>query len=83
MNKVKIGFVGCGFMGQLAHLPNFIESEKCEVVALAEKRKSLRDKVAQKYHINKTYSTHQELANDKEIEAVVEITLMNYILLSL
>jgi len=39
MNKVKIGFVGCGFMGQLAHLPNFIESEKCEVVALAEKRK--------------------------------------------
>ena len=74
MNKVKIGFVGCGFMGQMVHLPNFIESEKCEVVALAEKRKLLRNKVAEKYHINKIYSTHQELARDKEIEAVVEIT---------
>ena len=74
MDKVKLGFVGCGFMGQMAHLSNFIESEKCEVVALAEKRKSLRDKIAQKYHISKTYLTHQELAQDKEIDAVVEIT---------
>jgi len=73
-HKVKLGFVGCGFMGQLAHLPNFIESKKCQVVALAEKRKSLRDKIAQKYHIDRVYSTHQELAEDKEIDAVVEIT---------
>lgn len=74
MDKVKLGFVGCGFMGQMAHLPNFIESEKCQVVALVEKRKSLRDKVAQKYHISKVYSTHEELAQNKEIDAVVEIT---------
>jgi len=74
VNKVKLGFVGCGFMGQVAHLPNFIESESCEVVALAEKRKLLRDKVAEKYHINRVYSTHEELAKDREIDAVVEIT---------
>ncbi|MBA7670759.1 Inositol 2-dehydrogenase/D-chiro-inositol 3-dehydrogenase [subsurface metagenome] len=74
MDKVKLGFVGCGFMGQMAHLSNFVESEKCEVVALAEKRRSLRDKVAQKYHISRVYSTHEELCQDKEIDAVVEIT---------
>lgn len=33
MDKVRIGLVGCGMMGQLAHLPNFLSSPKCQVVA--------------------------------------------------
>ena len=34
---IKIGFVGAGFMGQLAHLVNFTDISNCEVVALADK----------------------------------------------
>ena len=74
MRKVKLGFVGCGFMGQLAHLVNFLESDKCEVVALAELREKLGRKVAERYRIPKLYKSHRELAQDKDIEAVVEIT---------
>ena len=74
MRKVKLGFVGCGMMAQLVHLPNFIESEKCEVVALADKREQLGRKVADKYSISRLYPSHYELCEDGQIEAVVEIT---------
>jgi len=74
MKKVKLGFVGAGYMGQLAHLPHYIESEICEVVALAETRTRLARLVAEKYHIPKVYSSHLELCQDADIEAVVEIT---------
>lgn len=74
MDKVKVGFVGCGMMGQLAHLTNFLESERCEVVALAEKREKLGRKVAEKYGIPNLYGSHEELCADDEIDAVVEIT---------
>jgi len=31
MDKVRLGFVGTGFMGQLAHLSNFVMlREKCD-----------------------------------------------------
>lgn len=69
-----MGFVGCGFMGQLAHLVNFLESDKCEVLALAELRRELGRKVAEKYRIPRLYESHKDLAEDEDIEAVVEIT---------
>ncbi len=67
---IKVGFVGCGFMGQLVHLPNFVASERCEVVALAELRPELAKLVDHKYHIPKVYTDSSELARDDEIEAV-------------
>ncbi len=72
--KVKIGIVGAGFVGQLAHLMNYVEIPDCAVVALAELRPELRKKVAQRYNIPRTYSTHLELLQDPEVEAVVVIT---------
>jgi len=75
MDKVRVGFVGAGFMGQLAHLSNFVMlGEKCDVVALAEPREELARAVAAKYGIPKVYRDHRELCEDPDIEAVVEIT---------
>ena len=76
--KVKIGFVGAGFMSQMAHLPSFTEINDCEVVAIAELRPKLREKVADKYRIPKRYSSHKELAEDEEVQAVV--ALLPYLL---
>jgi len=75
---VKIGFVGAGFMSQMAHLPSFTEINDCEVVAIAELRPKLREKVADKYRIPKRYSSHKELAEDEEVQAVV--ALLPYLL---
>jgi predicted dehydrogenase len=72
--KLKIGIIGAGFMGQLAHLINYIDIENCEIIALAEYRPILRQKVASRYGICCTYENHVQLLNDSEVEAVIVVT---------
>src|SRR5205823_4411760 len=67
---VRFGYVGCGFMAQKVHLPNFSSIPGCELLALAEVRSGLRDRIADRYGIPRRYSSHEELARDPEIEAV-------------
>ena len=50
-NKIKIGIIGTGFIGQIAHLQNYLQIETCEVLAIAEPRRKLRDLVSKKYNI--------------------------------
>ncbi|OPY06165.1 MAG: Inositol 2-dehydrogenase [Syntrophorhabdus sp. PtaB.Bin184] len=73
-HPLKIGFVGAGFMGQLAHIANYAELNKCRTVALAELRPGLRELVARRYGIDKTYATHAELLADSNVDAVVAVT---------
>ncbi len=69
-SPVRLGYIGCGFMAQNVHLPNFSSIAGCELVALAERRPRLREKVADKYRIARRYPSHAELANDSTIDAV-------------
>ena len=71
---LKIGIIGCGFTGQLVHIPNYATNKNCSIVALAAGRNELREKVAQRYGIPRTYKTHKELLKDPEVEAVVIVT---------
>ena len=72
--KVRIGMVGAGFIGQLGHLMNYVEVKNCDIVALAEFRPELRKKMAARYSIPKTYSTHHELLKDPDVDAVIVVT---------
>jgi predicted dehydrogenase len=72
-HPLKIGFVGAGFMGQLAHIANYAELNKCRTVALAELRPGLRELVARRYGIDKTYATHAELLADSNVDRVVAV----------
>ncbi len=73
MDRVRMGFVGAGFMGQLAHIANYAQVPDCEMVALAEGRTELARKVAARYGIAKLYRDHKELAADPDVEAVAAI----------
>ncbi|RLI34875.1 hypothetical protein DRO55_05960 [Candidatus Bathyarchaeota archaeon] len=74
MKKVKIGFIGCGFMGQCVHLPSFMRVKGAEVVALSDLRFGLAKAVAKRWGIPRVYRSHIELIEDEDIDAVVEIT---------
>ena len=72
MKKVKIGFLGLGYMGQLAHLLHYVQlPDFCEIVALCDVRIKMAQKLAERYDIPKTYADHREFLADNEIEAVV------------
>lgn len=68
---IRIGFVGAGFIGQLAHLRNYDQVEDCTVVALAEPRGRLRERVSTRYEIPETYDTHTDLLDGADIDAIV------------
>jgi len=74
MKKVKIGFLGVGHMGQLAHLLHYVQlPELCEIVALCDTRVKQVTKLANRYDIPKVYTNYKELLANDEIEAVVAI----------
>lgn len=70
MTTVRLGYVGCGFMAQKVHLPNFASIPECEIVALAEVRGDLREKVADRFGIGRRYASHHDLADDPNVDAV-------------
>jgi predicted dehydrogenase len=69
-NPVRLGYVGCGFVAQRIHLPDFASLPECRLMGLAEVRQDLGKRVAARFGIPKLYRTHLELAADPEIEAV-------------
>lgn len=70
-SPVRIGMVGCGYMGQKAHLDNLVTIPGCRVVALAEGRPETAKLVARRYGIDRVYPDHRAMLADAEIDAVV------------
>jgi predicted dehydrogenase len=67
---LRMGYVGCGFLAQHTHLPNFASLEGCHLIALAEIRPRLARLVADRYRIPTVYGSHLDLAADRQVEAV-------------
>ncbi len=71
VDRVRIGFVGVGGMGQAAHLRNYAAIPDCEVVAIAELRPGLRERVAARYGVPRTYEDHKEMLAAEEVDGIV------------
>ncbi len=69
--KVRIGFVGTGSMGQCAHLRNYAALDGCEVVALAELREDVAEKVARRYGVPGVYRDHAEMLAREDLDGIV------------
>ncbi|HEY3396867.1 MAG TPA: Gfo/Idh/MocA family oxidoreductase [Armatimonadota bacterium] len=69
-DPVRLGYVGCGFVAQTIHIPNFAGLPGCELLGLAEVREDLRRSVGARFGIPRLYAGHLELAADPDIEAV-------------
>lgn len=70
MHPLRLGYIGCGFMAQRVHLPNFSTLPGCDLVAFAELRPELGRKVQQRFGIPRLYRDHHELLADPEIDVV-------------
>jgi len=71
---VRLGMIGAGMVGQLAHLANFKKIDGCEVVALAELRPELGQAAADRFGIPKVYDSHHALLDAGDVDAVVVVT---------
>jgi len=71
MDRVRVGFVGVGNMGQCAHLKHYASLPECEVVAIAEVRPLLRERVAARYGVARTYASPAEMLAAERLDAIV------------
>ncbi len=71
--KIKLGWVGSGFVGQVAHLNSYTSLKDIEIVGLAELRPKLGQKICKKYSIKNYYRNHLDLIKNEKLDAVVAI----------
>lgn len=72
-SSLRVGWVGSGFVGQSAHLENVISFNGVNIVALAELRPELREKVGTSFGISKTYSSHLDLLENEQCDAIIAV----------
>lgn len=71
MDKPRIGFVGVGGMGQMAHLRNYAYEGSCEVVAIAELKEKQGKAVAAHYGVPNVYKTAEEMLANEKLDGIV------------
>lgn len=69
MSDLQLGYVGCGFMAQNVHLPNFSRTGLCTLRGLAEVRTDLGQKVQHKFGIPHLHASHWEMVRDDRYDA--------------
>jgi len=75
LDKVRIGFVGVGNMGQCVHLRNYVGLSNCEVVAIAELRPKLAHKVATRYSVPHVYRDYEEMLAAEKLDGIVAVQI--------
>ena len=69
--KIKLGFIGVGHMGQLAHLQNYAQlPELCEITTLCDVKINQAKVLAERFNVPKVTADYRELLADPEIDAV-------------
>lgn len=71
--RPKIGFIGVGMMGQLAHLANYArlrDSGDCEIAGVSDLQPLLARAVGKKYNVH-VYENNAQLLADPTVNAVV------------
>lgn len=71
--KLRLGWIGSGFVGQVAHLVNYSEIPNVEITGLAELRPELGQLVCEKYGIPNYFKDHKSLLDYRECDAIVAI----------
>jgi predicted dehydrogenase len=69
--EVGIGIIGLGFVGEKAHLSALRKIQGSRLAAIADVDQNRLQKVADKVKIKYAYSSHQDLINDPNVDAVV------------
>jgi predicted dehydrogenase len=72
--ELRIGMIGAGMVGQLAHLANFVQIPGCRVTALAELRPGLGKLAAERFGVPRLFASHRDLLAADAADAVVVVT---------
>jgi UDP-N-acetylglucosamine 3-dehydrogenase len=67
---LRVGVIGCGAIAQRRHLPEYLNRNDVEIIAVCDFNLQRAEQVAKQFGAKYAFQTHQELLGCKEIEAV-------------
>ena len=76
--KIRLGFIGAGFVNQQCHLPCFSAVDRFDITCIADPISDLRNEIARKYSIPHQFESHIELIRSNLVDAVV-VTLPRFL----
>jgi predicted dehydrogenase len=73
-DEIRIGMIGAGMVGQIAHLANFVRTPGCRVTALAELRPQLGALAAERFGVPQIFDSHLDMLAADVVDAAVVVT---------
>jgi len=70
MKKVRWGVLSTANIGVQKVIPAMQQSEKCDIVAIASRKKKTAQDAAKRLNISRTYDSYEKLLADPDIEAI-------------
>jgi len=70
LKRLRVGVIGCGYIAEEAHLPNFLGYPRAELVAVADTRKERLVAVREKFGVKNLYTDYHNMLKDKIVDAV-------------
>jgi len=71
---LRVGVIGCGFMGQAVHIPSILSESRAELLAVSDIRPILAAGVAKRWHVPLWYADYHELLENQRVDAVYVLT---------
>ena len=65
MKKVRVGVIGCGYIAQSVHIPNYQKSPLATLVAVADLDNKKLKVVHERYLVEKHYTDYHDLLATK------------------
>jgi predicted dehydrogenase len=70
MEKLKVGVIGAGRWAESAHLPGFVRSPLCELVAICDLNRELAEKRAGEFKIDSVYTEYASMIDGEDLDVV-------------
>lgn len=70
MEKLKVGVIGAGRWAESAHLPGYVRSPLCEVVAICDLNSDLAEKRAREFKIDSVYTDYARMIDREDLDVV-------------
>lgn len=70
LKRIGIGIIGCGSIAKKVHIPCFLRTPECQLIALADTNLEGAKELAVKYNIDHVFDDYRELLECDKVDAV-------------
>jgi predicted dehydrogenase len=70
MKRIGVGIIGSGAIAERAHIPSYLRTPECRLIAIADNHLERAKDVAHRYGVPDSYSNHEDLLSSADINAV-------------